>query len=744
MAGRSTSLDRFYFTKEQLERTPSRKHGIDSIKELNYRQQTSNFIQDMGQRLQLNQLCINSAIVCVHRFYMFHSFATFHRNVTAVAALFLAAKTEEQPRKIEHVIRVSHALLHKDYQLDVRSEQYAEKVWEISTYETEILQTLGFNLNIEHPHTYVVKVCQLVKASKDLAQTSYIMATTSLHMTTMCLQFKPTIVACVCIHLACKWSSYRIEPCSQGRPWYYYVDKTVTEELLERLTEEFVAILETSPHRFKRKFGKDTMNPSVPRPALENIYQAGPSFSQFASNGSSSRGTKAEKNKNSQEEPSTSGSNGVNSTNSQKPRVVTENNCPSGPSSSSNSNNGHSLNITSSQEVKLERVETPYQAVHSNNSVNHSSTNVASQGPRAPIANAHQSASTPTNTNHNLVNNTTNHPKIAFENKKKEPSLPMTSNVQESSSYRSNNECKPLVTDVRIKKEKSSVSPEAKVKQEKLPLSPSKKKQKILPPAVKIKQEKKLSPKASVVPSPVPTPREKHKSKHSSREKSSSSHSEPSTGIKVKICKDSVSLSGVESNQRTPPLKMESIKKPIKIKLPKPYAIAENSRLEKAGTPPLKLVLTKDKSGSGSYSTSNKNEMRESRKRSHTSDSSYKNSYEHPSKHAKTEHSHKNHLSDRPNKISRHSSHHNDFDNTHNNNTSSARLQPHHIVNENSTFQNIQPMTNYNYSFQMTPPPPPPKLRGHDMYMGKTNSILTAQPPLPPPQSPPPPPPPFE
>ncbi|GIY97180.1 cyclin-T1 [Caerostris extrusa] len=670
MAGRSTSsLDRFYFTKEQLERTPSRKHGIDSVKELNYRQQTSNFIQDMGQRLQLNQLCINSAIVCVHRFYMFHSFATFHRNVTAVAALFLAAKTEEQPRKIEHVIRVSHALLHKDYQLDVRSEQYAEKVWEISTYETEILQTLGFNLNIEHPHTYVVKVCQLVKASKDLAQTSYIMATTSLHMTTMCLQFKPTIVACVCIHLACKWSSYRIEPCSQGRPWYYYVDKTVTEELLEKLTEEFVAILETK-------------------------------------------------------EPSTSGSNGFNSTNSQKPRVVTENNCPSGPSSSSNSNNGHSLNITSSQEVKLERVETPYQAVHSNNSVNHSSTNVASQGPRAPIANAHQSASTPTN--HNLVNNTSNHTKIVFENKKKEP-IPMTSNVQESSSYRSNNECKPLVTDVRIKKEKSSVSPEAKVKQDKLPLSPSKKKQKILPPAVKIKQEKKLSPKASVVPSPVPTPREKHKSKHSSREKSSSSHSEPSTGIKVKICKDSVSLSGVESNQRTPPLKMESIKKPIKIKLPKPYAIAENSRLEKAGTPPLKLVLTKDKSGSGSYSTSNKNEMRESRKRSHTSDSSYKNSYDHPSKREKTEHSHKNHLSDRPNKISRHSSHHNDFDNTHNNNnnnTSSVRLQPHHIVNENSTFQNIQPMTNYNYSFQMTPPPPPPKLRGHDMYMGKTNSIF--------------------
>ena len=50
----------------------------------------------------------------------------------------------------------------------------------------------------------------LVPASKELAQTSYFMATNSLHLTTMCLRYPPTIVACVCIHLACKWSKYEI------------------------------------------------------------------------------------------------------------------------------------------------------------------------------------------------------------------------------------------------------------------------------------------------------------------------------------------------------------------------------------------------------------------------------------------------------------------------------------------------------------------------------------------------------
>ena len=44
---------RWLFTQDELYRSPSRLCGIDADKELNYRQQTANFIQDMGQRLQV-------------------------------------------------------------------------------------------------------------------------------------------------------------------------------------------------------------------------------------------------------------------------------------------------------------------------------------------------------------------------------------------------------------------------------------------------------------------------------------------------------------------------------------------------------------------------------------------------------------------------------------------------------------------------------------------------------------------
>ena len=45
--------ERWYFTKAELENSPSRKCGIDSEKELSYRQQAANLIQDMGQKLKV-------------------------------------------------------------------------------------------------------------------------------------------------------------------------------------------------------------------------------------------------------------------------------------------------------------------------------------------------------------------------------------------------------------------------------------------------------------------------------------------------------------------------------------------------------------------------------------------------------------------------------------------------------------------------------------------------------------------
>lgn len=53
MAAIGMNEDKWYFSKEQLENTPSRRAGIQAEKELSYRQQAATLIQDMGQRLSV-------------------------------------------------------------------------------------------------------------------------------------------------------------------------------------------------------------------------------------------------------------------------------------------------------------------------------------------------------------------------------------------------------------------------------------------------------------------------------------------------------------------------------------------------------------------------------------------------------------------------------------------------------------------------------------------------------------------
>lgn len=66
---------------------------------------------------------------------------------------------EEQPRKLEHVIRVVNASLNED----ITKEAFLEQAQDLVFNENVLLQTLGFDVAIDHPHTHVVKTCHLVK-----------------------------------------------------------------------------------------------------------------------------------------------------------------------------------------------------------------------------------------------------------------------------------------------------------------------------------------------------------------------------------------------------------------------------------------------------------------------------------------------------------------------------------------------------------------------------------------------------
>ena len=56
----------------------------------------------------------------------------------------------------------------------------------------------------------------------------------SLLLTTFCLEHRPTVVACVCIHLVASWKGEDFTDLSaQKNNWWEYVDRSVTQEKLD-------------------------------------------------------------------------------------------------------------------------------------------------------------------------------------------------------------------------------------------------------------------------------------------------------------------------------------------------------------------------------------------------------------------------------------------------------------------------------------------------------------------------------
>lgn len=137
---------------------------MSADQELMCRQRTVFLIRNMGQRLQISRVCINTAIVFMYRFYAFHSFTRYHRNGIAAAALHLATKKYEQHCSLEDIVTVMHSSLGRNAP---NPSQKAELAQDITLNESILQQTLGFELDVRHPREDILETSHLVNVSRD-------------------------------------------------------------------------------------------------------------------------------------------------------------------------------------------------------------------------------------------------------------------------------------------------------------------------------------------------------------------------------------------------------------------------------------------------------------------------------------------------------------------------------------------------------------------------------------------------
>ena len=247
-----------------ISQLPSLKKGMSAKEESMKRRKTCRFIEEAGRVLKLPRVAISTAMVFFHRFYAKHAFQEHDRFEVAVAALVLAAKTEEAPKKLNTVIQECYKLKTRAMQagrlsqrpgaspnnkdtesssyLDTKGEEFLKLKERILLLERIILHTIGFELSIDHPYKFFVEqIKKLIhtrqlrynaakagseankhksnsemmnKMMNELVQYSMSTANDS-YQTSLCLQFGPKQIATSCVYLACMLSG--VEP--QNGDW---------------------------------------------------------------------------------------------------------------------------------------------------------------------------------------------------------------------------------------------------------------------------------------------------------------------------------------------------------------------------------------------------------------------------------------------------------------------------------------------------------------------------------------------
>ena len=150
----------WYFTQEDIkDKTPSREEGITPAAEARYRRDGARFVINASNTLGLRYDTMATGVVFFHRFFMVQSFKHFDRWVVGAACLLLAGKVEETPKKCKDILKVTRSLLNDQQMAGFGSNPKEE----LLTHERILLQTVKFDLQLEHPYSYLLKFAKELK-----------------------------------------------------------------------------------------------------------------------------------------------------------------------------------------------------------------------------------------------------------------------------------------------------------------------------------------------------------------------------------------------------------------------------------------------------------------------------------------------------------------------------------------------------------------------------------------------------
>ncbi|KAK9806105.1 hypothetical protein WJX72_001586 [[Myrmecia] bisecta] len=252
MGGSSGSVPKVWrlYTTEEIQNSPSRPF-MTLEKENLTRKQHTKLIKSAGQELKFSQtagpVVVGAACTFFHRYFMMKSFAHNDPLIFAAASLFLACKTEDNPRALQDIYFTMFKLRYGKSHPDIVRKLQANKPFveelrdTILTAERALMYTLGFEFEYIHPFKYYSEVLAgmglkeeqmqpgtpqaIISSIMDANLSSVLLMGTSRHLCAAATQF-----------ILVNVGKHQI-PLVEGKPWYVAFEPAAPELIPNIVTE---------------------------------------------------------------------------------------------------------------------------------------------------------------------------------------------------------------------------------------------------------------------------------------------------------------------------------------------------------------------------------------------------------------------------------------------------------------------------------------------------------------------------
>jgi cyclin L len=205
------------------------------------------------------------------------SMKEFDTILACLGCIFLSSKLEESLRRISEIISVVYRIIHREND-DVRpllNYDITSLKEKVVFSEQFILQKLGFAVDVECPHKFLLIYTNIVGGDKNLAQKSWNFLNDSI-LTTLCLEFPAESIACASIY--CAASELKIK-LPENPAWFELFD--VSKEKLEYMKKEIFNLYKIGKVSFYDFDSKNNISRQLPFKKLDEKRKRSEEFTNF-------------------------------------------------------------------------------------------------------------------------------------------------------------------------------------------------------------------------------------------------------------------------------------------------------------------------------------------------------------------------------------------------------------------------------------------------------------------------------